>query len=120
MFVHLDLKIINILHILVLSTLLGYIGYFKEKANKNVYILLGLWTLMIPIFVPLPEFSKSLFSYWNIIKFSHYIIFLPLLLYLSYYGYKNNFSKNTYTSILFTALFIALYHSYKLYIRLKI
>tara|TARA_Y100000816_G_C26050044_1_gene550472 strand:- start:218 stop:574 length:357 start_codon:yes stop_codon:yes gene_type:complete len=118
MLFHLDIKIINIIHILFQGILFLYIGIMKNKTNILAYWLLLILTLSILLLVPLPKNLKI--TYWNAIKVSHYIIFLPLLLYLSYLGiYRKNISKNTYDFMAVLGIFIILYHSYKLYDRLK-
>ena len=118
MLFHLDIKIINLIHILFQGLLFFYIGLMKNKTNTIAYWLLLLLTLSIVLLVPIPKNFKI--TYWNAIKISHYIIFLPLLLYLSYLGlYKKNISNNVYDFLAILGIFIILYHSYKLYQRLK-
>ena len=117
MFFHLDIKIINLIHILFQGTLFIYIGLMKEKSSIYAYYLLLLLTLFILILVPLPKFE---ITYWDAIKLSHYLIFFPLLIYLSYLGInKQKISRNIYDFLLVLGVFIILYHSYKLYQRLR-
>jgi hypothetical protein len=116
MFFHLDIKIINLIHILFQGTLFIYIGLMKQNTSIYAYYLLLLLTLLILFLVPLPNLKVT---YWNSIKISHYLIFLPLLLYLSYLGiYKKKISNNIYDLLFVLGVFVILYHSYKLYQRL--
>jgi hypothetical membrane protein len=109
----LDLKTNNIIHIFVQGLLLVLIGFYKEKTHKLIFYLLGLVTLLIPVYVPLPNLSLT---YWNMISVVHYIGIMPLLLYISY---KQKLTKNSYDVILFVGIFIIFYHSYKYYSRIK-
>ena len=89
MLFHLNIKIINLIHILFLGILFVYIGIMKNNTNILAYWLLLILTLLILLLVPLPK--KLNITYWNAIKALHYILFLPSLLYLSYLGiFKKN------------------------------
>lgn len=114
MLFHLPMKYTNIYHILILSSLLAYIGFFKIK-DKTVFIVLALFTLAIIIFVPFPNTS---ITYWNLVHLSHYFIMLPGLLYLSYLGYYNLIPEQHFYTIGVLAVVIAVYHAFKLYPRI--
>ena len=52
------------------------------------------------------------------IKWMHYVILAPVLLYISYIGYYSTFSLSSYQMLLWVGLFIMLYHGYKAYTRM--
>jgi Ca2+/Na+ antiporter len=99
---------INAFHVLVVGALLAYIGKKKNNTHKYVYYLLGIATLLIPLSISLPSFDLN---YWNIIKLLHYLVFLPGLLYLTYY---QKFSEETYNNLFISGIVIIVYHLYKL------
>ena len=120
MLYHLDLKTTNAFHVFVIGVVFLLIGILKENTYKALYILLALLALCIPIVMPIPRLS---ITYWSTIKALHWLVFLPAILYFSWLGYKlenkNGFSEDTYNIVLFLGIFIILYHSYKLYIRVS-
>tara|TARA_B100001057_G_scaffold271549_1_gene271826 strand:+ start:346 stop:708 length:363 start_codon:yes stop_codon:yes gene_type:complete len=107
----------NLFHILVLGTLLSYIGFFKIK-DARAYMVLAILSLLILVLVPLPV-GVSL-SYWNLVHISHYLVMLPALLYLSYLGYNNKIPEQHFNTIGAVGAIIVVYHSFKLYTRLPI
>lgn len=120
MLYHLDLKTTNTIHIFIIGVVFLLIGILKENTYKGLYILLALLALCIPILMPIPGLRLS---YWSTIKALHWLVFLPAILYFSWLGYalenKKGFSEDTYNIVLFLGIFIILYHSYKLYIRVS-
>ena len=118
MLYHLDLKTTNAFHIFVIGVVFLLIGILKEKTYKELYLVLGILALCIPIVMPIPGLRLT---YWSTIKALHWLVFLPAILYFSWLGYnlenKKGFSEDTYNIVLFLGIFIILYHSYKLYIR---
>lgn len=115
MFFHLPLKIINIMHVLFQGLILFLIGLLKSNTPKWLYLILALLSVSIFILVPLPGMKLN---YWNMIKWMHYVILAPVLLYISYIGYYSTFSLSSYQMLLWVGLFIMLYHGYKAYTRL--
>lgn len=116
MLFHLPMVYTNLFHILVLGSLLSYIGFFKVK-DAQVYILLALLSLAILVLVPLPK-GLSI-SYWNLVHISHYLVMLPGLLYLSYLGYSNKIPEQHFNTIGAVGAIIVGYHSFKLYTRVS-
>ena len=120
MLYHLDLKTTNTIHIFIIGVVFLLIGILKENTYKGLYILLALLALCIPILMPIPGLRLT---YWSMIKALHWLVFLPAILYFSWLGYKlenkKGFSEDTYNIVLFLGIFIILYHSYKLYIRVS-
>ena len=84
MLFHLPMKYTNIYHILILSSLLAYIGFFKIK-DKTVFIALALFTLAIIIFVPFPNTS---ITYWNLVHLSHYFLQVKELIQIQLNGQR--------------------------------
>lgn len=120
MLYHLDLKTTNIIHVFIIGVVFLLIGILKEKTYKEIYLVLGILALCIPIVMPIPGLRLT---YWSTIKALHWLVFLPAILYFSWLGYnlenKKGFSEDTYNIVLFLGIFIILYHSYKLYIRVS-
>lgn len=109
------------MHVFVIGLLFILIGAFAEKASRYLYVALGLMALCIPILMPIPGLD---ITYWSTIKAVHWLVFLPAILYFSVLGFKNaqnkkTFSQDTYHLVLYLGIFIVLYHSYKLYIRVS-
>ena len=111
----LEIKYINLMHILVQGLLLTYVGYMKNNTPKFIYYIIGILALLIPFYNHLPRFS---FSYWNLINILHYIIIIPSFIYIAYYGYYNKLTTNNYNNLFIIGIITMLYHSYKLYNRL--
>ena len=111
MLFHLDMKIVNLIHVFVIGMLLCYIGYFKNP-SKAAFYLLAISALCIPILVPF-DIDLTSSVYWNSIKAMHYFILLPILLYIAYNGIYHELSKNTNNVLLFTGLVVVSYHLYR-------
>lgn len=103
---------INLIHTLLIGTLLIYIGHYKEKSNHLAYYLLGLLAILIVVLVPLPR-NLGL-GYWNLIHISHYLIFLPWLLYIAY---QQKVNAEHYGTLFITGVIIVVYHAYKAWVR---
>jgi hypothetical protein len=114
---NLQMKYVNILHILVIGASLVYIGYFQNKSAKSIYYLLGLLGLAIVLFVPFPNFDFT--NMRNLLYIAHYILFIPGFLALAYFGLQQKLSKETYITLGFIGLFIIIYHLYKLIVRIS-
>lgn len=109
---------INLFHVLVLGILFVYYGKKKDKTPKIITRLLGLLAISIIFSVHFPKSLKL--SYWNVVNYSHFFIFIPSLLYLAYTNEQGTkLSENTYEGLLILGLVIVLYHSYKLTKRYK-
>ena len=112
---NLEMKYINLMHILVQGLLLTYIGYNKNNTPKFIYIIIGILALLIPFYNHLPRLS---FSYWNLVNILHYLIIIPSFLYVAYYGYQKKLTENIYNNLFISGIIIMIYHSYKLYKRI--
>tara|TARA_B100001094_G_scaffold185963_1_gene180148 strand:- start:361 stop:711 length:351 start_codon:yes stop_codon:yes gene_type:complete len=104
------IKLIYISHIFIIGLTLLYIGYKKNNTPKNIFNLLYIFSLGI---VSIVIIRKIDFSYWSLIKLMHYIVILPLFLYIAY---KKNFTHSQYNSIFGLGLIVIVYQSYKLYL----
>lgn len=116
---NLQMKYINLMHILVQGLLLVYIGFKKTETPKFIYIIIGVLALLIPFSMHRPNIS---INYWNIVNIIHYLFIMPAFLYLSYEGYYNNasnISPEMFNNIFITGIIIMIYHIYKLYTRLN-
>ena len=116
MLVHIPIIYINAIHVLFQGLVLALIGFYKNKTPKWIYYFLILLTLSILILVPLPNLSTD---YWSLIKWFHYIILLPVLLYVSYIGIYFKFSNQAYDFMLWIGIFVIVYHAYKIYKRIN-
>ena len=108
-----SMKNINLFHALVTATLLMYLGKYKQESNPIVYNLFYLEAIFIVLLVGIPKSLKL--KYWSIIKLIHYIVILPLFIYLGTY---KNLSNTMYESIFGLGLIVFVYHIYKFYTRL--
>lgn len=108
----LNLAHINLIHALLTGTVLIYIGLNKENSNHLAYYLLGLLAISIVVLVPLPR-NLGL-GYWNLIHISHYLIFLPWLLYIAY---QQKVNTEHYDTLLLTGVILVVYHGYKAWVR---
>jgi len=115
--INLQMKYVNILHILVIGASLVYIGYFQNKSARPIYYLLGLLGLAIVLFVPFPNLDFT--NMRNLLYIAHYILFIPGFLALAYFGLQQKLSKETYITLGFIGLFIIIYHLYKLIVRIS-
>jgi hypothetical protein len=115
--INLQMKYVNILHILVIGASLVYIGYFQNKSARPIYYLLGLLGLAIVFFVPFPNLDFT--NMRNLLYIAHYILFIPGFLALAYFGLQQKLTKETYTTLGFIGLFIIIYHLYKLIMRIS-
>lgn len=111
-----NIKVINAFHVLVIGSLLCYIGFTGDKTPKEVYY--AVFALSLVIFAVSPRPNLKGLNYWNIIHWVHYIIVVPGFIYLSYAGINKKLSKTEYNSLKYIGAGIALYHGYKLGTRL--
>jgi len=112
----LNMKFVNIMHILVIGASLTYIGYVQNKSPQWIYYLIGLLGLGIIFSVHFPtlDFNNSR----NLLYIAHYLLFIPGFLAIAYFGLKNKINKETYILLGFIGAFIIAYHAYKLIKRL--
>ena len=113
----LEMKYINLMHILIQGLLLTYIGYKKNDSPKFLYVIIGIFALSIPFYNHLPRLSLG---YWNLINIFHYLIIIPLFLYIAYYGYNKKLTNNNFNNLFISGIIIMIYHSYKLYKRVNL
>ena len=100
---------VNLMHILVTSTLFIYIGHKRRETPLSAYTALGVLAIMIPFIVRNP-FSKSLNEYTQKVNAFHYLLTMPVLLYVAYLKNKN--SDSTYTLLKASGIFLAFLHGY--------
>lgn len=118
MLVHLPMPIVNIMHVFLQSIILIYIGYTGKLTQDYMYLALLGTAILIPIFVPPPNFDDKNKS--TIVRLFHYLVLLPVLTYISYMGYfEHNVSDIMYTIMLFTGILAFFYHATKFIQRLK-
>ena len=110
----LPIKIINNIHIFVIGIVFLLLGIYKKDSPKILYYTVGILALLIPILMRTP---KVKISYWNVIKITHYFFVMPLLLYIAYK--QDSLSNNMYDLLIVMSITIIIYHSYKLYTRMK-
>ena len=106
----LNMARINLIHVLVIGSLLMYIGKSKDKTPKWAFQALGVLALLIFLLVPAP--SNLDINYWNMVHVLHYLVILPVLLYISYH---QKVPPEQYENIFTTGLVIVVYHAYKAY-----
>tara|TARA_B100000524_G_scaffold347684_1_gene250191 strand:+ start:1607 stop:1966 length:360 start_codon:yes stop_codon:yes gene_type:complete len=117
MLVQLSMPKVNLLHIFLQSMILIYIGYTGKITEDNAYLALLATALLIPVFVPPPNFEEK--NGRNINHLFHYLIVLPFFTYIAYMGYyERNLSDTTYFILLVLGIFIFIYHGYKFLTRL--
>lgn len=112
----LNMKFVNIMHILIIGASLTYIGYAQNKSPKWIYYLIGLLGLGIIFSVHFPTLNFS--NSRNLLYIAHYLLFIPGFLAIAYFGLKNKINKETYILLGFIGAFIIAYHAYKLIKRL--
>ena len=91
-------------------------GVVRQTVNKTVEAgksnpVLAL-VILIVVLVPLP--SNLSLGYWNLIHITHYLIFLPWLLYIAY---QQKVNPDRYETLFITGVIIVIYHAYKAWIR---
>jgi hypothetical protein len=106
--------IINIIHILIQGSLLVYIGKKKNETPTFIYYIIGILALLIPFNIHKPTISTSRLNLINIV---HYIIVMPLFLYIAY---KQKFTIETYDNIFILGIIIIVYQLSKVVKRLKL
>ena len=118
MIVHLPMPIVHAMHVFLQSIILIYIGYTGNLTHDYLYLALLGTAILIPVFVPAPNFDDKNKS--TIVRLFHYLILLPLLTYISYMGYfEHNISNVMYTIMLIAGIFAFFYHAFKFVMRLK-
>ena len=110
----LNISHFNLIHIIFQGLILFLIGLLKDKTPKFLFYSLGFECILIPIFIGIPQLKLN---YWNIIKIIHYILILPILLFISI---KQKFSNSIYDNIMISGILIMIYHSFKLSKRLDL
>ena len=109
----LNMKIINLIHVFITGIVLVYIGYKKQNTPKWAYNLLYVLSALIILLVSIPSISLN---YWSMVKIIHYLIILPLFVYVAYY---KNLSNEGYNGLMGLGLVVIFYHAYKFLIRLN-
>ena len=107
-----SMKHLNLIHSLVISSILITIGHYKNETPDLIFNLLYLLSLGIVLLVTFPN---NINGYWSVIKLVHYFIILPSLLYIAY---NRNLSEETYNNIFITGIVVSIYHAYKFYTRM--
>jgi hypothetical protein len=105
----------NLLHILLTGPLLIYIGLKKPKQDwiYNLILILGI-ILSIYFLILIIKIPYSPYHSW---LFIHFIVFIPLLLFV---GIRKTNTPNIIYSILLTLGIAAVgYHSVRLYQKIK-
>ena len=107
-----DIKLINAFHIFVIGALFVYMGILGNITPVELYyVTFGLSLVIFAIMRP-PNFKD--FSYWNIIKWTHYIVIVPGIIYLSYAGVNDTLTPIEFEVLRYLGIGIILYHAYKL------
>lgn len=100
---------VNLQHVFLVGPLLFYIGKMKNDAPKWSYISLATLTLMIPFIV---TYNYDTISYRSLINATHYLVWLPLFLLISYYGYYKKLPPWTFPLIQILGISAIAIHSY--------
>jgi hypothetical protein len=108
---------VNLWHVLLQGPLLVYIGINKNKSQILAFNSLLLLGLCIPFVVRFPQ--KNWSQRLKYVNYFHYLIIIPLFLYLGYYGSKNKLTDDKYKLCLYLGTFIIFYHGYKAYNRIN-
>ena len=77
-----SMKQVNLMHMFLVGPLLLYIGNKKEKTENWAFYSLATLTFMLPFIVRLPIYDSI--NYRSIVNSTHYVIWIPLFLYISY------------------------------------
>lgn len=101
----------NWIHVLMIGPLLTYIGQNKEKTDEKYYNYLLILSIMMLFMIRVPLNFKSL-DYHTSIKIVHYLIWLPLFIYIALKKNQNN--KIVYEMLKIIGISAFSYHSYKL------
>ena len=113
---NLPMKYVNMLHILIIGASLVYISYFQNKSPFWIYYLLILLGVGIIFLVPLPTIDLT--NVRNVLYIIHYILFIPGFIALAYFGLQDKLTSDSYVALGFIGIFIIIYHSYKLILRI--
>ena len=105
------MKIVNLVHVLVVGTILMYIGRKGNNTPKEVYY--ALFSLVVVIFFIVPPPNMSGLTYWNIIHLTHYLVIVPGLLYVAYFGLHKKLNAGVYNILTYLGGGISVYHGYK-------
>ena len=77
-----SMKQVNLMHMFLVGPLLLYIGNKKEKTENWAFYSLATLTCMLPFIVRIP-FNQPI-NFTSLVNTTHYIIWIPLFLYISY------------------------------------
>lgn len=104
-----SMKQVNLMHMIIIGPLLSYIGYNNSNTEDKYFHALTGITSMIPFIVRLPEGN----DYHSLINLSHYLIYIPFFLYVSFKGQRLN--KNIFKLLFVLGIIVIIIHSYLLY-----
>lgn len=107
---------VNLMHVFVIGPLFLYIGINKNNTKEYFYNILGGIAILLPFIIRTPYIIK-MSEKRNIINLLHLLIFMPLLLYISYK--KNNLNKIWYYILLILGINVILIHLYEIYEKYK-
>ena len=106
-----DIRIVNLFHVFVIGALLMYIGMNGNDTPAQAYYVL--FSLIILIFFIVPRPKVRGFTYWNIVHITHYLLVVPSLLYVAYFGFHKKLNARIYDVLTYLGGGISLYHGYK-------
>ena len=78
---------INLLHALVIGPFLFYIGYRGSNTPQFLFYLLAAFAIGSYFAIRIPK--SDYYSVRNMIKYVHYLLLAPFLLYVAYHGKKS-------------------------------
>jgi hypothetical protein len=99
---------VNLAHILVFSTFLGYVGIVQSNMPQFMYIII----LSIGVLMVLYHIYKSFFKKDAWINYIHIFIVGPVLVYIGLY--KNKTPQKIFEIVLMLAFASFGYHGYKI------
>lgn len=98
---------VNMMHVMLVSPLLIYIGKNKQKTPQWAYTSLMALSLMIPFIV---RFPQPKMEYRHLVNANHYMITMPFLLYVAYKG--DSIDHSIYPMLLYTGYLLLVIHGY--------
>lgn len=104
-----SMKQVNLMHMIIIGPLLSYIGYNNSNTEDKYFNALTGITSMLPFIVRLPDG----YDYHSLINLSHYLIYIPFFLYVSFKKQKLN--KNIFKLLFVLGIIVIIIHSYLLY-----
>jgi hypothetical protein len=77
---------VNLQHVFLIGPLLFYMGAQKENTPQWAFVALAAFTAMIPFIV---TYNYSSLSYRSITNAVHYLVWIPLFMYIAWRGFNN-------------------------------